>query len=217
MPLQLLPMQAVDLPHYVKIVRDAFEARDTTLSHVIYPNGMTPPAMAWYQEVQRKGLLDPSSQYNIVVDTDIGEIISVAKWKIHSTEQSEDAMDREEADARRDRLSQEAVEGVRFDVVNAFRDAQAACKREILGGRPFVYLSTLATAPKHERRGAGALHLQWGIAKAAELGIPMYLESTTGGKALYERFGFKGVRTLSADAREFGSSNACVHWCMLRE
>ena len=65
-------------------------------------------------------------------------------------------------------------------------------------------LHLLVVHPKFHRRGAGTKLLSWGCDQADEHGVAMCLESTPAGMELYKRFGFREVRTLKADMRQFG-------------
>lgn len=74
----------------------------------------------------------------------------------------------------------------------------------------------LATDPAHHRRGAGALHLQWGLDEADRLHLPAYLEGSVMGQPLYERWGFEAVKLLDFDSRKYGSKEKIDHMLMLR-
>jgi GNAT superfamily N-acetyltransferase len=56
-----------------------------------------------------------------------------------------------------------------------------------------VDLDLLGTDPEHQRRGAGALIVQYGCDIADRDGIPSYIDSSVQGKPLYEKFGFKDL------------------------
>ncbi|CAA9958252.1 GNAT family acetyltransferase [Pyrenophora teres f. maculata] len=77
-------------------------------------------------------------------------------------------------------------------------------KREILGNRPHMYLHLLHTDPDHQGRGAGGLLLDWGIKRADELGLPIYLESSAAGHRFYQNRGFKDVEFFKVDFTPWG-------------
>lgn len=52
-------------------------------------------------------------------------------------------------------------------------------------------LEMLATEPGYTRRGIGKSLVAWGIQKAAEEGLPCYLDATAEGVALYKSLGFE--------------------------
>lgn len=65
----------------------------------------------------------------------------------------------------------------------------------------------------HQRRGAGALLLKWGCDEADRLGIDSYLEATTKGRPLYEKYGYVKTGMFSEDFTRFGGpkdSNICL-------
>ncbi|KAL9117182.1 MAG: hypothetical protein Q9187_006287 [Circinaria calcarea] len=56
--------------------------------------------------------------------------------------------------------------------------------------RPQVFLNIIFTHPDYRRMGAGDLILQWGIAKAGEMDVEMWLDATVYGVPLYKKHGF---------------------------
>lgn len=85
-------------------------------------------------------------------------------------------------------------------------------------GQPHVDLSILATVTEWQRRGVGRFGLQWGLEEADRLGVPVYLEATRDGIALYEKVGFVVVGPLEFDAAPYGFPGEERRlWCMVRE
>ena len=74
------------------------------------------------------------------------------------------------------------------------------------------------THPRYQRRGAANALLKWGLQRADELNLPMYLESSATGQSLYKKHGFKDVAIVDLDLTPFGGEGL-VHSapCMLRE
>lgn len=58
-------------------------------------------------------------------------------------------------------------------------------------------LTFVGTEPKHQDRGAGTMLTKWGLAKAEEDNLPVYLESTIEASSLYRRLGFVSLDGLS--------------------
>lgn len=54
-------------------------------------------------------------------------------------------------------------------------------------------LNILFTSPQHRRQGVADLLLRWGIKKADEMGVEMWLDATSQGVPVYERYGFHVV------------------------
>lgn len=92
-------------------------------------------------------------------------------------------------------------------------------EREHLLTRPTV-LHILVVDPAYQRRGAGGLLLDWGVAEADRLGVFAYLEGTPAGRPLYERYGFRAVKRTEFRLREYapeeGEDYVEESWIMLR-
>ncbi|TKA25809.1 hypothetical protein B0A50_05564 [Salinomyces thailandicus] len=217
MPLELHPLQEADLPAYDEIIHEAFRG---DIGDLLYPNGYTPAdrthsltraLQKWRQHpqtVQKTKVIDTA-----LPDTDpLNKIISVADWNFHPQERSEaelDAADEEGQDAG-------FPPSANIPFMKHFFGLLSENKRRILGGKPHILLHILVTHPRHHRRGVGAMQLEWGVAEARRLGVPVYLESSPMGRPLYERFGFETVGWLELDAREWGLDHDLPHALMLR-
>jgi GNAT superfamily N-acetyltransferase len=70
-------------------------------------------------------------------------------------------------------------------------------KREILAGKAHAALRVLATLPAAQRKGAGTAGLTWGLRKADELDLPVYLVSSGMGRSVYAKHGFEEVSALT--------------------
>lgn len=62
----------------------------------------------------------------------------------------------------------------------------------------------LHTDPEFQGRGAGSALMEWGKHKSEELGLPIYLESSTKGHGFYKKHGFKDVEVLDIDFSSWG-------------
>lgn len=60
----------------------------------------------------------------------------------------------------------------------------------------YWHLGALCVAPQHQRKGVGAMLLQWGLDIARSEGTPIQLRATYNGEQLYRRYGF---RTIARD------------------
>jgi GNAT superfamily N-acetyltransferase len=58
------------------------------------------------------------------------------------------------------------------------------------------YLQTLAVDPTCQRRGVGSLLVNWGLEHARAEGIPAALESSSKGRLMYEKLGFRLLEVL---------------------
>lgn len=68
-------------------------------------------------------------------------------------------------------------------------------------------LDVLATNPKHHRRGAAKLLLQWGLDRADQAGWETYVEASPMGRGVYPRFQFKLIKTFSFGFLPFEDDN----------
>lgn len=62
----------------------------------------------------------------------------------------------------------------------------------------------LIVRPEYHYRGIGARLLNVAVEEAERRGVALGLESTPTGLALYKRTGFKEVKVISADMKQFG-------------
>ena len=81
----------------------------------------------------------------------------------------------------------------------------------------FLGLTFIATDPQFQNRGAGTLLSQWGIERARNEGLPVYLESTIPASHLYRKLGFVALDglTMVLPSHADGSSNLYEEVCML--
>ena len=65
--------------------------------------------------------------------------------------------------------------------------------------RPYWYLEIIATRPDWQGKGAAGKLLRWGLERADQQGVEVYLEASPDGKPIYEHFGFEEVERLVVD------------------
>ena len=82
-----------------------------------------------------------------------------------------------------------------------------------------LVLETVTTLPQAQRRGAAFLLLQWGIERAVEDGLPVYLLAEPLGHALYERLGFVDIegQTIRIPLAKYGGEGDWVIVPMVKE
>lgn len=61
--------------------------------------------------------------------------------------------------------------------------------------------SNLFESPDYRRQGAADLMMDWGIKKAKEMGIEMWLDATIYGIQLYKKYGFVVIKENSLDPK----------------
>ncbi|KAK4895111.1 hypothetical protein LTR27_006717 [Elasticomyces elasticus] len=217
MPIELLPMSEADIGDHVDIVRDAF-AND--LGSIFYPNGLNANDREHMKADTLKSMRKnkPSEQHLYIkaIDTDLPtdkQIVSTANWQIYPRHRSEEELDRAAEEAESDPVFSESAN---VESIKAFYGESAEKRRERFGGQPHVLLGMLAVHPDHQRRGLGAMQLKVGLAKADELGVQAYLESSPQGKGLYAKYGFEETGIMEFDARKFGKAEEMPHTLMVR-
>lgn len=77
-----------------------------------------------------------------------------------------------------------------------------------------LVLNILFTHPDHRRKGAGDLAMEWGLKKADELGLEMWLDASPLGLPLYKRH---GLITVHETVFEFETENPCDEWNRVKE
>jgi GNAT superfamily N-acetyltransferase len=75
----------------------------------------------------------------------------------------------------------------------------------------------MGTIPTYQRRGAGSLHLSWGVRIADREGLICWTEASPVSVPLYEKFGFKVVETVEMELHESCGGGKYTYTCMLRE
>ncbi|KAL4779281.1 acyl-CoA N-acyltransferase [Aspergillus varians] len=143
----------------------------------------------WNAGLQRD-LQNPDSHVVAIIDTDLpgSPVIAYASWFAPSSQPPPDqpqptpAMYPEEAEDH-------ALAELFFNHLKERREVHMA-------GRKCWYLALLVCHEDHQRRGAGAMLMQYGSDLANKMQADMYVEASPPGVPVYTRFGFKEVERL---------------------
>ncbi|KAG8624122.1 hypothetical protein KVT40_009098 [Elsinoe batatas] len=187
---------------------------------LFYPNGITPAITAWNRETHLKGCQTENFFFHIVRDTSLpgSPVVGTARWQLVPEAKSAAQMHAEEYQAKLERDAERHIPDVDHDRFDVFRVAQFKGKLDNVAGRPYLYLKSICTHPDHQRKGVGKVMMRWGLRKADELGVPMYLEASEAGRRLYEQSGFVERGYLDWDASRFeGVEDRFLNLAMLRE
>ncbi|ATZ57210.1 hypothetical protein BCIN_14g03700 [Botrytis cinerea B05.10] len=133
--------------------------------------------LQWHQS-------DPTSYWHKVIDTESGKIVGAALWKICPTNPFEHEDDHSE-------VSWYPEGGQRDFVAAALQRFDAP--RERLAPKPQLYLNIIYTHPEFRRQGVADMIMKWGIEKAKEMGVEIWLDATVYGVPLYKKHGFAVV------------------------
>ncbi|OCK74599.1 acyl-CoA N-acyltransferase [Lepidopterella palustris CBS 459.81] len=214
MPLRLLPMELEDCHEWVRIRSIAYRGPTSTIVH---HRRMSDASFAKVVEGQKKEFYEPGTWHWKVVDMDSGEMVAAARWCAQNFSKSDTEIVRSGSDDTDDNEPPYIPPEVNVPALSALLGPLRQAGEEIMGARPYLMLDTLSTLPEHQRRGAGSMILKWGVEKADEMGVEMYLTSSSMARPLYERWGFEVVRELQFDRTPWGGEGVDRHTCMLRK
>lgn len=58
--------------------------------------------------------------------------------------------------------------------------------------------------------------VQWGLDRADEKGVEIYLEASVPGRPMYEKFGLRVLKVMDFDMAQLGYEGVDTHICMWR-
>ncbi|KAF4626960.1 hypothetical protein G7Y89_g11196 [Cudoniella acicularis] len=73
--------------------------------------------------------------------------------------------------------------------------------------RPHAQLDMMFTHPKQRRKGYGSMLMKWGMDRAEEMGLEVYVEASEEGSFLYYQFGLRTIDRLAIDTFVENPSN----------
>ncbi|KAF4972107.1 hypothetical protein FSARC_1247 [Fusarium sarcochroum] len=189
MPLKVLPANEADASRAVDIENIAYGPNP--IGSVLFPNPRPSGPNTRVADLIDLFQKNPACRWAKVVDTDIGEdeMVAFTMWYMWDTPPTEEQ--HSFSSYRGPSCNVEACE-LLFGGINKMRVSY-------MNGKPYAFLKLLHTDPKHQRRGAASLLLEWGLKEADRLGIPACLESSSQGRKLYEKFGFDEAATHTVD------------------
>ncbi|KAJ5591939.1 uncharacterized protein N7459_002308 [Penicillium hispanicum] len=83
------------------------------------------------------------------------------------------------------------------ELCDRFFGTMDAYHRRLMGDRPHYYLEILGVDPSYQGRGLASKLLKWGLARADEEGVEVYLSSSPEGRPVYEKYGFQSLESFS--------------------
>ncbi|PVI02750.1 acyl-CoA N-acyltransferase [Periconia macrospinosa] len=185
-----------DVPKAIELEGAAYAATPSPSGSILFPGPFPPEARQQRtQRVLDSRKEDPAMVFVIAVDEVTGEQMAFSKWCFYKTE--------EEAKAAPPRLNPSGP-GTNEEACKAFFGGLGQKKAEIIGNMPHAYLGMLHTGPQYQKRGAASALLKWGLQRADELNLPVYLESSPTAYPLYRKHGFKDVGSVDVDLAPYG-------------
>jgi GNAT superfamily N-acetyltransferase len=187
--LKISDFQTSELSKFPAITTLAFQSG---IGHLLTgPN--TPENIDTLTRKCMEGEKDPHIRFMKATDPVTGQIVACAKWVIYLNGNTEEELD-----------EMFKMPTTYPDTWNPIFRYLNDSRREAMGRRPYYFLSILATHPDHHRKGAGGKLVKWGTDLADEQGIECYLEASIEGRLLYERLGFRVVKEMPFNLRNFG-------------
>lgn len=187
--LRLRPGQPSDVAAMVDIFIDAFSSNP--IGRTFFPRN-DPATHKFWTATLTEEIQDPTAHFHLITDSSSSSSsktpIAFAKWVAPQLPGiPPQPMPEESA------WPANQARAARFFQKLADTHSQIMSSDEHSGGgtRPHWYLEMMATHPAHQGRGAGAMLVAWGAARAEADGVEAYLDATPAGKPLYARFGFR--------------------------
>ncbi|KAI9722749.1 MAG: hypothetical protein M1828_004445 [Chrysothrix sp. TS-e1954] len=192
MQLRQAAVTAADVHAMTQLNLDAFGY--FAARRVMIPNRT--PALEQFQE--EKALRQLENERNAYFramfdDEKGGKLVAFAKWRLE-----------DETEHARPNVPGKWAPDANGEAKEAFFGLLDRTREEIMGDKLYWHLTLLATNPKYERRGCGKQLLEWGLSRADEASLEVYLDATPPGVPLYERNGFRLAGTREFDMRPYG-------------
>lgn len=202
-------MTESDIPRYADILKAAYYSpSESGISGILCTSPPTEVTRQRVIQTHTKSLrTDPTAIYLKAKNKESGEILACAKYHLYSHPRTQ-----EEVDEAAKIGDEEIMPCHNISVYRALFQPFRTAHAEIMSTQPHIFLASLVTHPDHERKGCESLLLDWGLTKADELGLRVYLDATNVGKGLYEKKGFRVVREVPLDLSQFGVEGQAVHY-----
>ncbi|KAF2137611.1 uncharacterized protein K452DRAFT_291428 [Aplosporella prunicola CBS 121167] len=188
MSFELQTISPADYEEMIACGRSAF--MNDALRLVLWPPHLADPEnpnaeQEWRLDRLRR-VVEKGAVYRKIVDKENGNrIAGFAGWAPpHETEEEKDIYSKMPLPKS---LNKEAL-----DVVTKYmHDAKEKFMGK--GNNNFWYLFSICVSPDYQRKGIGAILMQWGMDQADKDGLPIYLESTPAGYSLYKKMGLETI------------------------
>ncbi|KAE8350151.1 acyl-CoA N-acyltransferase [Aspergillus coremiiformis] len=199
MPLELLPATAEDAPQLATLFLTSFS---DTFNIKLFPR--TPDVYTWWTHTLTQDLSNPLKRLLKVIDTEAAEsetdtrpfIVGFALWTLPAPISGSDGdPDMVLNLAQGDGFHGPWPESCDVGLCEGFFGGMHGRYVEVMGERRHYCLDLLGTHPAARRRGVGSMLVRWGLGRARDEGVEVYLSSTQEGKSVYERLGFEVRRT----------------------
>lgn len=181
--LKMRPGDPSDVPAMVKIFIEAFNSNP--IGRTFFPRN-DPSTHKFWTTTLTEEIHDPTARFHIITDSSSDAPIAFAKWIVPLPPGTPSPP-----------MPEESAWPANQALAARFFQKLADMHSQIMAGagceslRPHWYLEMMVTRPADQGRGAGAMLMAWGVARAEADGVEAYLDATPEGKPLYARFGFR--------------------------
>ncbi|KAH6713729.1 hypothetical protein BKA61DRAFT_688960 [Leptodontidium sp. MPI-SDFR-AT-0119] len=161
--------------------------------------------LKFHMSQQRKRFLgDRTATYLKVIDDETEEIISIARWHYYPNGYS--YADGIGWEIHSPVEGKPFPEGMNIELHNYILQERDGKRKDwMVENEPCWILMHLVTRGSQRGRGAAGMLINWGIEKAREDGVPVYLEAGVVGRPVYEKRGFQQIgELLVLDVRSYG-------------
>ncbi|KAK0104583.1 hypothetical protein ONS95_004869 [Cadophora gregata] len=189
MVLQLLPASPLDADRIATIHLQAFDGNP--LLHAQFPTSASLKALRSILSQETLHAIQNSQDSKailVVKDAELEvneQVIAFAKWDLPTEGKA---------------ALHEGItwpDDCQHEWLDRYHDLAEAMKHRIIWEAKCYRLTFVGTVPNHQGRGAGTILSNWGVEKAKQDRLPVYLESTIAASSLYRRLGFVALDGLS--------------------
>ncbi|ERT01390.1 uncharacterized protein SPSK_07919 [Sporothrix schenckii 1099-18] len=195
--LPLVPATIDDLERLTRIFYEVTASTAPVLS-VIHPRGATEAIIASDIAAYKRAFHRPEVFYRKIVakgDHRDDEIVAIVRWYLWPEGRNDAAWIQPYKFTADPALP---PDDINLAAADAYYSQVDAMKKRHVQNMPHLYISLLATRPRHQGHGYGKRLVEEATAMAKQRGLDnVFLLSVSGSRSFYERCGFKVIDTLS--------------------
>ncbi|KAE8396029.1 acyl-CoA N-acyltransferase [Aspergillus alliaceus] len=208
--ISLLPALPEDAPILSRVHSDAFP--NNTLFDLMFGLPTEENMKRFTSYLSELIASDKTGLFVKAVDNSTNQIVGWSWWNFYLDPESHLAG----AKAFAKEHSSPPESAINPETFMEYFQAVISRREKWVGGKPAAYLQVLVVIPEYQGKGIGTKLMERGLEKAATHNLPIWLESSEDGYALYKKLGFKDLNdTIIIDFAKYGESGKCITACML--